>query len=299
MSKPIASTLWAFAIVGLVGLSSCASEPAAPEVDEVSLEQTQSPEDDQRQNSIKKIIYSIPSPTEMASLLMKSGVEFNLDLLNSTDRVDNYATSDQRAINLGIYGADLRYTSMYGQDQPSIYYAAAVKKLAKELGVEGAIDDDLYQRLEDNRHNRDSMLTIVSNSYNDLDAYLKENDRQEVSALVIAGGWLEGMYLACAHHTSGNDLLRDRIAEQKYVLGDLINLMDSYNKDEALTGIMSDLSDLNSLFDKVEIQKGKTETSEDESGTMVIGGKSTISLSEEVLGEISAKITEIRTKSIQ
>lgn len=299
MSKPIASTLWAFAIVGLVGLSSCASEPATPEVDEISLEQTQSPEDDQRQNSIKKIIYSIPSPTEMASLLMKSGVEFNLDLLNSTDRVDNYATSDQQAINLGIYGADLRYTSMYEQDAQSIYYAAVVKKLAKQLGVEGAIDDDLYQRLENNKTNRDSMLTIVSNSYNDLDAYLKENDRQEVSALVIAGGWLEGMYLACAHYTEGNDLLRSRIAEQKYVLGDLINLMDSYNKDDALSPIMSDLSELNALFDKVAIQKGKTETSQDDSGTMVIGGSSTIDLSEEVLAEISAKILELRTKSIQ
>lgn len=299
MSKPIASTLWALAIVALVGFASCGSEPATPPVEDISLNESQQEDDGQRENSIKKIIYSIPSPTEMASLLMKSGVEFNLDLLNSVDNVNNYATSDQRAMNLGVYGADLRYTSMYEQDEQSIYYAAAVKKLAKELGVEGAIDDDLYQRLQDNQQNKDSLLTIVSNSYNDLDAYLKENDRQEISALVIAGGWLEGMYLACAHYTPGNDLLRERIAEQKYVLDDLINLMQSYDKADALSGIMSDLSELKASYDKVDIQKGKTETSQDESGTMVIGGARTVSMSDDVLAEITTKIQEIRTKSIQ
>ena len=256
MSKPIASTLWALAIVTLVGITSCGSESAAPEVDEITLNESQNEDDGQRENSIKKIIYSIPSPTEMASLLMKSGVEFNLDLLNSLESADNYATNDQRALHLGVYGADLRYTSMYEQDKQSILYAATVKKLASELGVEGAIDDDLYQRLQENSQNKDSLLTIVSNSYNDLDAYLKENDRQEISALVIAGGWLEGMYLACAHYTEGNDLLRQRIAEQKYVLSDLISLMESYNKPDALSGIILELSDLNASFEKVDIQKG-------------------------------------------
>ena len=299
MSKPIASTLWALAIVTLVGITSCGSEPAAPEVDEITLNESQNEDDGQRENSIKKIIYSIPSPTEMASLLMKSGVEFNLDLLNAVESADNYATNDQRALNLGVYGADLRYTSMYEQDKQSILYAATVKKLASELGVEGAIDDDLYQRLQDNSQNKDSLLTIVSNSYNDMDAYLKENDRQEISALVIAGGWIEGMYLACAHYTDGNDLLRQRIAEQKYVLSDLISLMESYNKPDALSGIMSELSDLNASFEKVDIQKGKTETSEDEAGTMVIGGSRQVNISDEVLAEISDKITQLRTKSIQ
>ena len=132
-----------------------------------------------------------------------------------------------------------------------------------------------------------------------MDAYLKENDRQEISALVIAGGWIEGMYLACAHYTDGNDLLRQRIAEQKYVLSDLISLMESYNKPDALSGIISELSDLNASFDKVDIQKGKTETSEDELGTMVIGGSRQVNISDEVLAEISDKITQLRTKSIQ
>ena len=94
-------------------------------------------------------------------------------------------------------------------------------------------------------------------------------------------------------------LLRQRIAEQKYVLSDLISLMESYNKPDALSGIMSELSDLNASFEKVDIQKGKTETSEDEAGTMVIGGSRQVNISDEVLAEISDKITQLRTKSIQ
>lgn len=299
MSKHLAFTFGAFALSGLLILSSCGSDAPEPVVEEVTIEESGNPEQEQRESSIRKIIYSIPSPVEMASLLMKSGVEFNLDLLNDVENADRYATSKQQAFNLGTYGADLRYTSMYEQDQQSVYYAAVVRKLVKELGVEGAIDEGFYERLQNNAQNRDSLLNIVSNAYTDLNRYLKENDREEISALVIAGGWLEGVYLATQHYTPGNTMLRDRIAEQKYVLNDLLTFMSSYGNQVVLSEVMSDLTELQEEFKNVDIQRGKTETSQDENGTMVIGGSNTINASDEAIAAISAKIVEIRNKAIQ
>ncbi|NNE54918.1 MAG: hypothetical protein HKN32_02780 [Flavobacteriales bacterium] len=176
---------------------------------------------------------------------------------------------------------------------------ATAKKLAGELGVEDALDDGVYQRLNNNRDNRDSLLSIVSDSYRMLNRYLKENDREEISALVIAGGWVEGLYIACTHYTEGNEMLGKRIAEQKYVLSDLMGLMETYKETELLSDVIADLESLQSTYDSVELKKGKTETFKDESGTMVIGGSSSYSLSEEDVAAITAKVNEIRSNYIQ
>lgn len=300
MRKNFYFTLFAVLIGSALCFQSCDSDPATDSTpEEVAVDNTSTEEQDERDETVKKIIYSIPSPVEMASLLQKSGVTFDASILNSTDNADNYTTAKSQALNMGIYGADLRYTSMYEQDQESLYYVAVAKKLASELGVEDALDDKVYQRLNDNKDNRDSLLMIVSDSYRMLNRYLKENDREEISALVIAGGWVEGLYIACASYTPGNEQLGKRIAEQKYVLNDLMGLISTYGDSETLSDITADLEGLKESFTAVELSKGKTETFTDESGTMIIGGESSYSISEEAVADITAKVNEIRSKYIQ
>lgn len=299
MYKNLYFTLFAILLGSTFLFHSCASEEGGDTPEEVTVDNSNTEEQDERDDKVKKIIYSIPSPVEMASLLQKSGVEFDGSILNPTDNANKYSTAKSQALNLGIYGADLRYTSMFEQDQESLYYVATAKKLSGELGVEDALDDNVYQRLNDNRDDRDSLLSIVSDSYRMLNRYLKENDREEISALVIAGGWVEGLYIACEHYTPDNELLAKRIAEQKYVLSDLISLMDTYSSKEILSDIIADMNDLLSAFDAVELNRGKTETSTDDNGIMVIGGESSYSITPEAVGTISAKVESIRANYIQ
>jgi uncharacterized protein YjgD (DUF1641 family) len=127
---------------------------------------------------------------------------------------------------------------------------------------------------------------------------LKEGDREAVSALVIAGGWVEGLYLASQHMTDDNTELKQRIAEQKYSLKDLIDLLNSY-PDDVLTSVREDLAAIEAVYNAVDINKEKTETSTDETGTMVIGGESSVTIDDETLANVVAKVTEIRNKYIQ
>jgi hypothetical protein len=247
---------------------------------------------------LEKIFFSIPSPMEMASLIKESGYSFDINLLNSTANVGKYVGEQKQAINLGIYGADLSYASMFDQKQESMNYLAAAQKLAREMGVDGALDDTTIERLNNNQDSRDSLMKIVTEAYGDLNGYLKENDRVEVSALVIAGGWLEALYLSSHYAKEGKVEIRQRIAEQKYSLDNLLAYFDKFGEREVLKDMKADLLVLKQLYTAVQVQAAQTTTSKDASGMVVIGNSSSIIISDETLAQIETKVKEIRSKYV-
>ena len=135
-------------------------------------------------------IFSIPSPIQTAFLIKNSGAAYTKDILNEASKSSQYSTNFSKALNLGIYGADLGYVTIYDQTQDAIGYLNSAKKLADELGVSGAFDAQTINRFTKNLGNRDSMLVLVGVAYRSSDAYLKNNDRNDVSGLVLAGGWV-------------------------------------------------------------------------------------------------------------
>jgi len=252
-----------------------------------------------RKKNIEKIFYGLPSIVEMAELIKSSGASFNQEFLNDPTKADSYLTASSKAINLGIYGADLSYTMMFEQDKQNISYFNAVHALAKNLDVEAALESGVIERIKDNKEDQDSLMTILTETYWTINAFLKENQAQEeISALVIAGGWMEGLHLAGKHYTPGNTKIRERIAEQKYALKNLCDLMDTYET-AALDAFKSDLGELQKLYEKVEITKGKTTKDKDKSGMVVLGGERKVSMDDVTLNAVLSKIEEIRNKYIK
>lgn len=293
--------LVSFAMGGAIMGCGEAPEQAADDAQantEVSMQDVEGSAVASRKETIKKIFYTIPAPVEMASLIQSTGADFNGDNLNSVDNVNNYVTRKQKALNLGVYGANLSYATMFERSKESLYYLSAVRQLADQLGAANIINDDLITRVEANKENKDSLLVIVSDTFWSLNAKFKEDNMEDVSALVIAGGWIEALHLANSH-VEGNDALRTRIAEQKYSLDDLISLFGTYENQENLADVLADLNQLKAIFDQVEIKKGKTETSQDESGTTVIGGANVVSLSDATLQQIINTTRDIRSRYIQ
>jgi predicted Zn-ribbon and HTH transcriptional regulator len=249
-----------------------------------------------QQEQVRKILYTIPTPMSMASIIKQTGATFDKDVMNGIDKISNYNTAKQQALNLGIYGADLSYSSMFDQDQEAIQYLSAVQKLCTSLGIEGAIESDIYKRLNDYKDNRDSVLNIVSETYFSLDIYLKEAGREDLLALIVTGGWVEGLSLAAEHMSGNSPELRQRIAEQKYAVNDLVKLLETYGDNPVLNDVREDVKSVAAIFNEVEINQGKTETSTDENGKLVIGGSSTSNMSDETLNKVMSKIRELRNK---
>jgi len=249
-----------------------------------------------RMKELEKIFFSIPSPMEMSSLIKEKGYQFDQNKLIATSNVDKYTGESRQAIMLGVYGADLSYTAIFDQKQMTMEYFAAAQKLARSMGVDGALTNDLIERLDKHQENRDSMLHIVSEAYADLNGYLKENQRIEVSAMIVAGGWIEALYLSTIYGNDGNTDLRQRIAEQKYALNNLMSYLDKFGDTTSLKELRSDLKTIQDAYAGVGENKGKTTSSKDDSGTMVIGTTTTLSMDDATLSTIATLAKDIRTK---
>lgn len=263
--------------------------------------QNQGPSIDQE--VIGSILDQIPSPLEISVLLKKSGVKYNSGLLNSPDNVPKYNSNYKKALNLGIYGTDLGYTNIYGQNQDGIKYLSTIKSLAEELNIGQFFDIETIGRLASNSKNLDSLLLITTQNFNSINRYLQEQNRANLSVLFLTGGWLEAVQITCQVASKNPDHkdLQEKIGEQKITLEQIMLLFSFYQNDENMASLLKELEELKVVFDKINITYTYNEsTMEVVNGVAVIKDNSTttIQITEQDLKDIMSKTNSIRNKII-
>lgn len=260
-------------------------------------------------NQAQQVLYSMPSPFELASLLKSSGATFNKELINSPDNVSKYTTSKSRALNLGIYGADLSYASIFAQTQEALKYLQCVKKLTEDLGITAAFNSETMNRIDnslgkkDEKEKDDDLQQIVSEAYLTANAFLKDNERAKTASLILAGGWVEGLYLA-ASLSKTSDKSQDlflMMAEQKFSLENLVGLLEEYEEDPQITEVLKDMNDLMAIYNKIEESETAAVNVNTDTATNVteIGGDAIVVMSPEIAKEITDKISAIRASYVQ
>ncbi len=265
-----------------------------------TLDAQQSKKDDL--NKAKQIFYSLPSPIETAMLMKRAGAKYNQEYLNSISNVSKYSTSKSKALNLGVYGADLSFSSMFDQSQSSLKYLSTSKKLADDLGILNAIDKTIVSRMEKNINNRDSLMAIISETFMNSNSFLKENDRAEVAAIILVGGWVEGLYIATkvAKSTTANKEIIERIIDQRLSLNTLINLLNEYKNDENVASLIPDMNELNTVFSKIKITSSKIEpTTNEKTKVTTLKTNTQTKMSPEVFDELVKKVDLFRNKIIK
>ena len=164
--------------------------------------------------AIEEIARNISSPVEIANLLQTLAVPFSQAYLASSIDPNKQSTSFDKAFTLGVLGADLGYLNMYEKTGSSIDILSSIRKLAEGIRVGQFFDFETIKRLSLNKSNLDSLLFLSIDSYTQIDKYLRDNDRGQLSALMIIGVWIEAQYLATQVMTEYPDpILRDRIGE--------------------------------------------------------------------------------------
>lgn len=258
---------------------------------------------DSTKSNILKVdntLFSIPSPIQTSLLLKKSGANYNKEMLNSVKNKASYSTAFKKALNLGVYGADLGYVTIYEQTQDAIGYLRVVQTLANEVGVSGAFDQALLKRFETNLGNKDSLLSLVSAAYRSSDTYLKNNDRKEVGALILAGGWIESLYFSIkiAQATKNQDVI-NRIGEQKNSLENLIKLLTPYYNQSDYTEFIDGLISVTEDFDKIESKYTYVKPTVDAAKKITtLHSKTDIVISDDQLKGISEKVQALRKQIV-
>lgn len=216
---------------------------------------------DSQKISAQNVFNALPVRDKIISLIASAGAEYNPMILNDPDAVNKYSTESSKALNLGVYGADLNATGVFEQTQESMLFLKCVNILAKSLGVSNSFDEKMIDRMEANKSNRDSTLEIVSQSFKSADKYLKDNGRPGTSSLIVAGAWVEGIYLAIATaKETKNEAIVKEIYEQGESLKYLIQLLEQSKISEDANYILADLKLLKPLFETKEKKVFKVES---------------------------------------
>jgi hypothetical protein len=243
-----------FLLVGIScrNKSKSTSEFVFPETDSVPVNEVEklSPE------AIADISRNISSPVEIANLLQISGVPFSQAYLATSIEANRQSTNFDKALKLGILGADLGYLNMYEKTGSSLEVVSSIRKLAEDIEVGQFFNFESIKKLSLNKSNLDSLLFLSIDSYNQIDNYLRANDRGHLSALMIIGVWIEGQYLATQVVKQFPDsILIDRIGEQKIILNDLLLLLSPYcNRDPEFKSLCKNLENIKEGYREVRIK---------------------------------------------
>ena len=245
-------------------------------------------------------MFSIPSPIQMVNMIKENVSTFNEDLITDPESVANFTTEYKRAINMGIYGADLGYATIYENNTKAVSYLSSIEKLSDELGIAGAFDQELLERFIENGNNQDSMLVIMSEGYREGDKFLKDNEEHDVATLILTGGWIEALYFAAVtYEETGEQAIADRKKKKKTALGTIIELLEDYNTEEMYTTLIADLKSLEEDFDKIEFNYTFVEPVHNEKGhSTTIKSKSSVKIDDGILTSIIKKVKDIRNSLI-
>jgi hypothetical protein len=270
-------------------------------------EATITPQDMEKvQQDIKqanKIFEALPSPLESAMLIKSAGAPFDRKFLNPVDNTKLYTTTRSQALNLGIYTCDLSFASLYDQTQLIIDYMNAAKEMAEGLGILDAIDQTTLDNLEENINNKDAIMEIISETFLNSNSYLEDNDQSAVAAIVLVGGWIEGLYISTQlvdlKDFEGNKLV-NTIIDQKLSIDILLNLLASNKGHPAVDEMMGQMNQLKAVFDKVRLETGPVKTEIDKETNMtIIKSQATIDISISVFKELTATVANIRSTFVK
>lgn len=243
------TTPWAAALVLGLFLSACGgggtTTTTTPSADTLK-----APEAGNKVVNVGGKLFSVPSPVQTALLMRKLAMPYDAGLPMATENTTRFTTNQQMALAMGVYGADLAYCTIHKDGQRALTIFKAVEGLGDKLNLKNAFNQALMDGFKKNIGNEDSLLRLGGTAFRTVDMYLKNDQRNDISAMVLAGGWIESLYLSVGQLDGKLDpKLANRIAEQRQSLGNLVELLKQV---QAPASLVDSLQGLASSFDGVK-----------------------------------------------
>lgn len=233
-------------------LYSCNGDPSGNDVDPVdTLVDVDATLDDVE--IAQGVTFKLPSPVELYLFLWEEDAKFNKESMNSIENVNKYFTTPQKALNFGVYASDLAYCTVFGQAQETFTYFTTVKQIADEMGLTEGFDAEVAKKLEENINNKDSLYQITTSSYADATNFLENQEEGNLLPFILTGAWLESIHISIGtvDKFSENNEIVIRIAEQQFLLENLLDYLKGIERNADLNDLNNKLIELRSSFDKL------------------------------------------------
>ena len=261
--------------------------------------------------SFDQIYHLYPSPAEMLSIIDMGEMEYDGELLNSVDKVDNYIDTRAKTSMLGVYMTDLAYAALFGRHEATLDYLEVVRSLAEEIRIDEAVDDAMMEKARKNVEYLDSLYSISNDAFMNILAFCERNDRSNTVVMLSAGAFTESLFLAVnlIDEYEEADYTLQHLADQKFTIDNFMTFAENVKTDDPnVSATIEDLQRIKTLFDNIspgsgEISIKKPDVTEDDPPKkLVIGGggsQSQPSLTLDEFEELKAAVIELRTKIVE
>jgi hypothetical protein len=248
MKKIIAILMLPALLASFTGLTGCKNKKAIKEQKIVEVQTV-----DTIKKNIEANVYPLPTSAEVIKMLTNLEVGYIIGISNPVENSKKYFSSTARSVNMGVYGADLSYATLYNQNQAVNNYMNAIRDLSNELNMSKIYDASLYDRIHQNFDNRDTLVKILTGAFNDTYNYLADNDQQSLALLVVGGAWVEGMFLtthvsAAAYQVAG---ISKNLLEQKKSFEMFLEITKPYANDAIVSDFVKGLDPIKKVYDKL------------------------------------------------
>jgi len=194
--------------------------------------------------------YAVPTSYDITKYIYQAGAPYILSLSNGPEKAGEYITQRDKVLNLGVYAADLCYATTYMMKQGTMNYLEASKILIEDLGISTTFNITYAERIERNIDDRDSLIAVVTESFDDTWNYLVENQQDVLARLVVCGSWIEGVYITTnvALKAIDNTAFLEALAKQKKSLNELVVLLEAVKDVPEVSDLYKGLSDIQEFY---------------------------------------------------
>ena len=205
-------------------------------------------------SELKEFVYPLPTSFEVTEMINDLEIGYDIGVSNPTENADKYFTEAKKAINLGVYGANLAYASTYQMKQEVMLFLEISRKLADDLGIASIYNEELISKVENSIDNKEKLVDIITNSFYDIYSQLNQNGKANLALLGVAGSWVESLFIttqvsANVYHNIG---LVKIIHKQKTSFETLMDILKDNKGDEKIDKMIKELTPLYNIYETVD-----------------------------------------------
>lgn len=221
---------------------------------------------DEQTEETKAPVPVLPAPDEFAAKLQATGADYVDILTNNPGNAQQYldASEEKATVNLGVYLADLAYTTSYGETETSKEILIAIVELSSSIGIEM---EKVVEGYNSNLEESDSLQTYLRKINSTVYNSLIDSGKDRLAAIAYAGFYIERLNIALGVISSypedfPNDLRQQllvpvyhSVLSQKGNIGKIKEYLKSNIEGAQETPYYNDLTKLEEIYSKIDYDK--------------------------------------------
>jgi len=241
------------ALFAALALWTCSNDPK-PSTPEIEIEET----DASTAVVIEELRHTKKNLDEAVifyGLLYSKGYNYKQNILLSHQH--ETSSKQEEALAMGAFGADMSFASVFGQNIDAKQYGLRIAELAQEMGLGQSFTNDLMQQIASD----DSSLNkthIISMAYLDASDQLHSEERGHYVALMITGGWIEGLLISTSLvlDKPGDREINLDIFDQIYNYHTAVKVLEAFESHEHCEGLLKQLREDEPFFKELLRTRG-------------------------------------------